>query len=84
MGPGDLLSSDVRADIAAEAYAAWGDCGLVRKRSRTFKVGGFRGGVGFLLLLLCAWVWMLLGCFELKSLHHRGSGGAREPFRVSK
>lgn len=26
VGPGDLLSSDIRADFAAEAYAAWGDC----------------------------------------------------------
>ena len=26
VGPGDLLSSDLRADFAAEAYAAWGDC----------------------------------------------------------
>ncbi|CAE7839989.1 CARNMT1 [Symbiodinium sp. CCMP2592] len=26
VGPGDLLSSDVRAEFAAEAYAAWGSC----------------------------------------------------------
>ena len=26
VGPGDLLSSDIRGDFAAEAYAAWGDC----------------------------------------------------------
>ncbi|OLP88170.1 hypothetical protein AK812_SmicGene30559 [Symbiodinium microadriaticum] len=26
VGPGDLLSSDLRHDVAAEAYAAWGSC----------------------------------------------------------
>ena len=26
VGPGDLLSSDLRADFAEEAYAAWGSC----------------------------------------------------------
>ncbi|CAK9114566.1 UPF0586 protein [Durusdinium trenchii] len=26
VGPGDLWSSDIRAEFAAEAYAAWGSC----------------------------------------------------------
>ena len=33
VGPGDLLSSDLRADFAAEAYGAWGECrGCIRAK----------------------------------------------------
>ncbi|CAE7872174.1 unnamed protein product, partial [Symbiodinium microadriaticum] len=41
VGPGDLLSSDVRADIAAEAYAAWGDCqGCLTAKSQGLPAEG--------------------------------------------
>eukprot|EP00439_Symbiodinium_sp_Y106_P058379 s2735_g8.t1 len=41
VGPGDLLSSDIRADIAAEAYAAWGDCqGCLMAKSQGLPAKG--------------------------------------------
>lgn len=41
VGPGDLLSSDLRADFATEAYGAWGECrGCIRAKLQGVPTNG--------------------------------------------
>lgn len=42
VGPGDLLSSELRADFAAEAYSAWGSCpGCLEAKEENLPVQDF-------------------------------------------
>eukprot|EP00438_Fugacium_kawagutii_P031062 Skav204604 [mRNA] locus=scaffold1712:26068:29892:+ [translate_table: standard] len=42
VGPGDLLSSELRADFAAEAYSAWGSCpGCLEAKEENLPVEDF-------------------------------------------